>query len=533
MRSIRSLFRCAPAVPLLLLPLPLAGQHEHGPAGGAEVLGTVSFPVSCVTAVQPAFDRAAAMLHSFWFEEADAAFREVAEADPGCAMAWWGRAMTLWGNPMTRVAPPEARAAEARDALGRAREREATPRERAWIEAAAALYEGPADRSPLERMRAHEEAQRRVMEGWPDDAEAAVFYGRAVVAAAPPEDLTFARQLHAAEVMEPLFVEEPDHPGLAHYLIHAFDAPALAAEGLEAARRYAEIAPAAPHALHMPSHIFTRMGYWEESIEMNARSAQAEPDPDAAVHPLDYMVYAYLQLGRDREAAEVVGRAREIPDRFYGGILGYNFAAMQARFALERERWEDAAALRVPGEEAPAYVRAIPRFARALGHARAGRAVAAAEEVRALEALSGALLEAGDSYWATVVAAQAGAAAAWAARAAGRDDEARRLAAEASSLEATVEKHPVTPGPLLPARELEGDLLMELGDAAGALAAYEETLEKEPRRARALHGAARAAESAGRPDVARGHYAALLELLEGADADRRDLADARRFMARR
>jgi tetratricopeptide (TPR) repeat protein len=533
MRSFRSV-PTAVCLTLLLAPLPAAAQHEHGPGGQEGVLGEVSFPVSCAPGVQEEFNRAAAMLHSFWFEQADAAFQAVAQADPGCAMAWWGRAMTLWGNPMTRVAPSEPRAREALAAVERARSLAAgaTPREQAWIEAAAALYEGAPERDHLARMRAHEDALAEIVERWPDDLEAAIFYGRAVVANAPPADLTFSRQLHAAAVMEPLFLQRPDHPGLAHYLIHAFDAPALAAEGLEAARRYADIAPAAPHALHMPSHIFTRMGYWEESIELNDRSARAEPNPDAAVHPLDYMVYAYLQLGRDREAGGVVNRARDIPDEFYGGLLGYNFAAMQTRFALERDRWEEAAVLRVPEGAAP-FVQAIPRFGRALGQARLGRGGDAALEVRAMEELVASLEGAGDSYWATVVGAQALAAAAWVARAEGRDDDALRLAREASALEGTVEKHPVTPGPLLPARELEGDLLRDLGRPADALAAYEETLEKEPRRARALYGAARAAEEAGLEDRARVHYAALLELLEAADPDRPEPAAARRFLARR
>lgn len=509
-------------------------QHDHGPAGDPGTLGEVSFPVSCSPGVQADFNRATAMLHSFWFEQAEAAFQAVATADPGCAMARWGRAMTLWGNPMTRVAPSEARSAEAARAVEEARRLAvgATPRERGWIEAAAALYDGAPGRDHLVRMQEHERALLQVVEGWPDDVEAVVFYGRAVVANAPPDDLTFSRQLHAASVMEPLFLQMPEHPGLAHYLIHAFDAPALAAEGLEAARRYADIAPAAPHALHMPSHIFTRLGYWEESIEMNARSARAEPVPDAAVHPLDYMVYAYLQLGRDGEAGRVVAGAREIPDNYYGGILGYNFAAMQTRFALERDRWDEAATLRVPGD-APPFVQAIPRFGRALGLARTGRAGEAAAEVRSMEALVSTLAAGGDDYWATVVQAQALAAGSWAARAAGRDADALRLAREASVLEGTVEKHPVTPGPLLPARELEGDLLLELGRAAEAVEAYEDTLVKEPGRARALYGAARAAEAAGDELRARGHYERLQGLLQGADPGRADLAAARSFLARR
>jgi len=503
---------------------PSDGESRADLAG----VGMVAFPTSCSDAVQPVFERAVASLHSFWFEEADAGFLEVAEIDPTCAMAHWGRAMTLWGNPMTRTAPQEERLREAVEALAQARRlaSDATPRERMYIEAAGALYDEHERVPHIERMRAHEEAMRRLAEAYPDDPEAVIFHARIVVGNAPPDDLTFARQLHAARIMEPLFAEMPHHPGLAHYLIHAFDAPAIAQEGLGAAERYAEIAPDAPHALHMPTHIFTRLGHWESSIELNTRSALAEPDPDAAVHPMDYMVYAYLQLGRDREAGEVVGKADHIPNRFYGGLRGYNFAAMQARFALERDRWEEAAALPLP-EGALPYVEAVTRFARALGAARSGDAERAEVEAARLAELRDRLREERDAYWATVVEAQHLASRAWTALARGETERALVLAREGADLEDTVEKHPVTPGPLLPARELLGDLLLELERPDEALAAYEGVLETERRRARTLYGAARAAEAAGAKDAADRHYAALLGLLEGGDPDRPDLLAAR------
>jgi tetratricopeptide (TPR) repeat protein len=279
----------------------------------------------------------------------------------------------------------------------------------------------------------------------------------------------------------------------------------------------------------MPSHIFTRLGYWEESIATNARSAAAEPDPNAAVHPMDYMVYAYLQMGRDASAGEVVSRARVISDRYYAGLLGYNFAAMRARYALERNRWAEAAEVPVPTGALP-YVEAIAHFARALGAARDGRPEAAAPALQALGELSGRLKAQGDDYWATVVEAQRLAAAAWQERAAGRDDAALRLARQAADLEATVEKHPVTPGPLLPARELLGDLLVELGRPAEALQAYEAVLTREPNRARALFGAARSAEAAGDAEVARRRYRELAELMSSADPTRPEPAAARRVL---
>ena len=510
-----------------------AATEDHAHAAEGSEVGRVAFATSCSADAQPAFEEAVAMLHSFWFDEAIATFREAARVDPDCAMAHWGEAMTLWGNPMTRAAPPEDRVAEAHAAIAQARALSdaITTRERLYIDAAAALYEGYPQIGHIQRMRAHEEAMLALMEAHPEDPEAAIFYGRIVVGNAPPDDLSYARQLHAAQILEPLFQEQPDHPGLAHYLIHAFDAPATAEEGLDAALRYADIAPAAPHALHMPTHIFTRMGYWEESIELNARSAQAEPVPDAAVHPLDYMVYAYLQLGRDREAGQIVSRARDISDTYYGGLLGYNFAAMQARYALERDRWADAAGIPLP-VGAETYVEAVARFARATGAARSGQAEAARSEIDALGALARRTREAGDEYWATVIDAQRLAASAWVTLASGDETEAVDLASRAADLEGTVEKHPVTPGPLLPARELLGDLLMEVGRPAEALAAYEGTLEVERNRARALYGAARAAEAAGDHETAGRHFASLLELLVSADEERPDLQAARAWNAR-
>ncbi|MGH7712267.1 MAG: hypothetical protein ACREOG_13335, partial [Gemmatimonadaceae bacterium] len=343
---------------------------------------------------------------------------------------------------------------------------------------------------------------------------------------------TFERQLAAAAILEPIFVAQPEHPGLAHYIIHAFDAPAVAQQGLAAARRYADIAPAVPHALHMPSHIFTRLGYWHESIATNRKSANAEADSNAAVHPMDYMVYAYLQLGRDREAGKVVSRAVNQPNRYYQGVLGYNFAAMRARYALERNDWAAAAQVPVP-TQAPAYVIAVPRFARAVGAARSGKLDAARENIAALIAIRDTLKKAGDEYWMTIVEAQRLASAAWLARAERNDSAAVRLARDAADLEETVEKHPVTPGPLLPARELEADLLFELERYGGALWSYAKTLEREPRRARALFGAARAAERSGDVAQARRYYTQVNDLMKDADPTRAEPRQARAFLARR
>jgi tetratricopeptide (TPR) repeat protein len=503
--------------------------QDH-PAPSTQALGSVDFPSSCAAAVSEDVERAVAMLHSFWFAEAANTFRSIAQADPSCAMAYWGLAMTEMGNPMARVLPSPEALRTGLEAAQRARELAAAQshREQMYADAVLAFYQGEG-RDLLSRMTTHEESFAALHRAHPDDPEATIFYARAVIANAPPTDLTFARQIAGAELLEPLFEAHADHPGLAHYLIHAYDAPALAMRATEAAFAYAGIAPSAPHALHMPSHIFTRLGYWDESIETNARSAQAEPEPNAAVHPMDYMVYAYLQQGRDAAAKEVVDRAVVNSDRYYGGALGYNFTAMPARYAVERGAWADAAALRLPVGALP-HVEAITRFARAVGAARGGNAGSAQAEIDALAALESTLRGQNDSYWATVVGAQRLAAAAWAAHAGGDDAAAVRLGTEAADLEETVEKHPVTPGPILPARELLGDLLLELDRPAEALAAYEATLKREPNRARTLFGAARAAELTGDRQKARTHYTALLELMADADSDRAEPRAARDFL---
>jgi len=508
---------------------PIAAQHDHGKPG--EKLGAVSFSTSCAPGVQQQFNRAMAMLHSFWFDEANKAFTAVASADSTCAMAHWGVAMTAWGNPFVRqpIGAEQQRRGLAAAERAAALAGRASHREQMYIDGALALWRDADKADHLTRLARHEEAMKKLYETHPEDPEAAMFYARALIANAAPTDLAFTSQLRAASLLEPLFTKQPDHPGLAHYIIHTFDSPKLASQGLSAAKRYASIAPAAPHALHMPSHIFTRLGLWDESIQANRRSAAAEPDSNAAVHPNDYMVYAYLQEGRDREAWDVVARTKAASDRFYGAILGYNAAAMPARFALERSAWADAAALPIPDKSVP-FVEAVTRFARAIGAARSGNPSQAGAEVAALGALRDTLKARKDSYWSTIVEAQRLAASAWIARADGRNDEAVRLAREGAELEETVEKHPVTPGPLLPARELEGDLLLELGRAGDALRSYDMTLAREPRRARALFGAARAAEKSGNQAEANRRYTELLALMNRADPSRGEVKAAKAFL---
>jgi tetratricopeptide (TPR) repeat protein len=378
-------------------------------------------------------------------------------------------------------------------------------------------------------MQDYQARLQTIVERYPSDIEAKIFLGIFTVANASPTDLTFSEQQRAAETLIGLYREQPQHPGLAHYIIHAFDSPPLARFALEAARQYAGIAPAAPHALHMPSHVFTRLGYWDESIESNRRAADLEPTPGGKSHPLDYLVYAYLQQGRDEMALQAMGEiGGDISGEYIAGALGsYNAIAMPARYALERGDWEAAANLAVvptvPSAEA------VTHFARGVGAARLGDVEGVSESLAALDLLVATLRAQNDAYWSIAVDAQRVAVAAWLAHLEGRGAEALQLARDAADREETVEKHPVTPGPLIPARELLGDLLMAQGQSAEALGAYEVTLEREPNRARTLVGAARAARAAGNQEVARSYYRALIDVLDPASV-RTELDEAREFL---
>jgi tetratricopeptide (TPR) repeat protein len=522
-----------------IVPQLQAQVHDHT-GGDPERLGRVTFPTSCSAEVQPEFERGMALLHSFWWDAARDAFTGVTERDPQCAMAYWGLAMSERGNPFAGPTPPAALAA-GRAAIERAAElRPPTDREQTYIEALAVFFRGYEERDHATRARNYEDAMRRVADRFLDDPEASIFYAREVVANTPPTDKTFRRQRLASEILMPLFRRDTEHPGLAHYLIHTFDAPPIASEGVDAALAYSEIAPSVPHALHMPSHIFTRLGMWEESIEANAASAEAahafEREQGTQLvsmdraHAWDYLVYAHLQRGEDEQALALV-RESMAADMAQNLAAEYSAAAIPARYALEREDWAGAAALpaRPSGFPPAAGVR---HFARGIGAVRTGGADAAAIEMDALAELRDALREGNEREWADRVEAQRMAIGAWVAHLRGNTEEALTLAREAAELEEFVDKHPVTPGPILPARELQGDLLMELGRHEEALAAYERGLELEPNRTRTTFGAARAAEGAGNADRARELYGEYLELMSGATGDRAQVAEARAAVER-
>ncbi len=518
------------------VPALVAQQHGDAHIQPTGEIGQVHFPVSCSPAAQEEFNRAVALLHSFWFEPARAAFTTVTQLDPTCAMGYWGVAMTWRDNPFVAPTPRQALeagwlAVEQARAVGAP-----TQREREYIAAVAAFYQDADTLDHRTRALAYEQAMERVYRAYPADREAAVFYALALDTTALPTDKTYANQLQAAAILEAVFAEQPQHPGVAHYLIHSYDYPPIAGHGLPFANRYAGIAPAVPHALHMPSHIFTRVGRWQDSIASNRASADAATNLFDRLHAMDYLTYGYLQLVQDVAAKGVLDEIATLPNLAGATFVpAYALAAMPARYALERGRWSDAASL-TPSPSEVAWERmpqaaAITVFARALGAARSGDTAGARENAERLAALRDALVAANEAYWAEQVDIQREVALAWLARAEGRNDEALALMDATADREDGTDKHPVTPGPIVPARELLGELLLELGQPAQALEAFERSHRAEPNRFRGLYGAAQAAELLGDPEKARTYYTALLELAAQADTERTELQQARAFLA--
>ena len=531
----------------LLVPAARA-QEEHHHHGQTEALGTVHFPVSCRPDVQAAFTRAIALLHSFGYEEARNAFAGVAERDPACGMAQWGIAMTwyhpIWAPPTPQELAPGRAAAEKAAALGAK-----TDRERGYIAAIGTFYRDSDKVDHRSRAAAYTAALEDLSRRFANDHEATIFYAMMLVSTAPASDAGLAQQRKAGEILNGLLKTEPQHPGVAHYLIHAFDYPPLADQALAAARAYAKIAPSSPHALHMPSHIFTRLGLWQESIDSNIASADtarrqvARNHPGAAsfdaLHALDYLEYAYLQTddeAKAKAAAAEAASARKFDDDSFAA--GYALAAIPARWALERRDWAAAAALTPPQVELSwqrfPYARAITYFGRSLGASRAGQLENARDALGKLEEIHAGLVRtpiAGPYDWTGEVESMRLAAASWLAWGEGRKDEALRLARSAADLDDKVGKHAVTPGPVLPPRELLGDMLLELGKPADALPEYEASLRSAPNRFNSLYGAARAAELSGDKARARQLYSQLVANC-GARAIRREVQQARDFLAK-
>ena len=511
--------------------------HTHH--GEAEKLGTVRFPVSCNAVAQERFGRAVALIHSFWYDEAEKAFGEVAKLDPSCAMAYWGVAMSnfhpIWAPP----SPAELERGKA--AVAKAESLPIpTQRERDYIDATSAFYEDAPDYGT--RKLAFEAAMEQVHTKNPKDREAAIFYALALLGSAPPTDKTYAKQKKAGAILNEVLPGAEDHPGVAHYLIHSFDYPQLAEIGLPAAKVYAKIAASSPHALHMPSHIFTRLAMWDDSIASNIASRDTAlrhvqmTKPGYAsfdqLHALDYLEYAYLQEARDGDAKRVLDEVAaaqkfDLPNF----AAAYALAAVPARYTLERRDWSAAAALTVrpgdfPWDKFP-YAEALVHFARAVGGARGGNLAPARDGLARLAEIRKALADAKDTFWAGQVEIQRLAAEGWIARAEGRADDARRLLSAAADLEDTTDKHPVTPGSVIPARELLADLLLDLGEPKAALREYETSLTTVPGRFNSLAGGVRAAERAGDAEKAKALYARLQSLCAKADGSRPELVALR------
>ncbi|HUR91802.1 MAG TPA: hypothetical protein VMY38_03930 [Gemmatimonadaceae bacterium] len=524
----------------ILLPVTSAAQQP----APVERLGTVRFDNSCSSAAQPAFNRAVALLHSFEFRDAITGFNQTLASDPGCGIAHWGLALSIWGNPFVPARKAEALLERGLAAVQQGRAAGArTQRERDFIEAAARLYEDFRSIDQPARLTAYRVAMAALAARYPDDIEASIFSALSMAISADPADKTFSVQLEAGRRFENLFARFPEHPGLAHYIIHTYDVPAIANRAQQAAVRYAAIAPTAPHALHMPSHTFTRIGNWGESIASNLASSAAAKRVEGTseeLHAIDYLMYAYLQTGRDSAARAILAELPSIVARFDparptgaapASAAFFAIAAIPARYALERGAWTEGATLEV--KRTPyAWADAVTFFARAIGAARSGDAAAARAQASELASLRDRLVEQKEAYWVEQAEIQLLAAAAWIAFAEKRNGEALALMRDAARREDATEKSAVTPGPLAPARELLGEMLLEMGQPAAALVEFRQALLHEPNRYRTVAGAARAAASAGNRTAARRYYALLLELTRRGDRPgRRELSAARRAVA--
>jgi tetratricopeptide (TPR) repeat protein len=496
--------------------------------------GTVHFATSCNETAQRRFDRAMRYQHSFWYRESKQLFEEVLKADPDCGIAYWGIALSLLNNP--HAPPPTGNLPQGLAAVEKGKSVGAkTQRERDFIDSLAAFYTDY-DKNPHgARVQAYLKAIESVAQRYTDDDEAQIAYAITLNVAASPNDKTFANQLRGAAILEPIFKRQPRHPGVAHYLIHLYDYPPIAEKGLVAAKRYSEIAPAAPHAQHMPSHIFTRVGYWNESIASNTAAANAAKQGKEwhdQLHAMDYLVYAYLQTAQDQKARSVLDEMMPISGFTETFIVGpYALAASPARYAVERGDWKSAAELQVRPSPL-AHVQAITYFGRALGAARSGNPEAAKADIAKLGELRDKLREAKDAYWAEQVDIQSQVASAWVLYAEGKYDAALDAMKAAADAEDKTEKHPVTPGVLTPARELYGTMLIERGKTADALAAFEATIQKEPNRLNAIAGAAKAADLLGDKAKAKNYYQKLTTIAGNADSVRPDLTAARAFLAK-
>jgi tetratricopeptide (TPR) repeat protein len=506
------------------------GHHHEGPA--LDQLGTVHFPVSCTPDAQRTFEKGVALLHSFWYEEAEKTFVNVEKQDPKCAMAYWGEAISLWHQLWNR--PDAATITQASAELKKADKVKASERERDYVRALEAFYSNSNKADHEARARAYSAAMEKVYQRYPDDHEAAAFYALSLLASEPDNDTTFANRKRAGAILEKLFAEEPSHPGIAHYLIHTYDKPQLAELGLPAALRYAQIAPSAPHAVHMPSHIFARVGDWPDSIKSNLASIAATRQATEMkmggeshqFHAMDFLIYAYLQSGRESDASKVVEEVRTMPAMHMGGMdrdmQAFAMSKFPAMYALEMHRWSEAAALPIIAAAAPGD-RAYTYWAKAIGSVRSGDLAGAKKNLEAIEAIRKESLEHKKKYAAEDADRFYQEASAWLLHGEGKDDEATAALRKVADHEDAVGEEQTS----MPAREMLADMLMEMKRPELALAEYKGDLKFNPKRFNGLYGAAQAAEMAGQAPQAAEYYAALVKTCEGSRSERPELVKAK------
>jgi len=538
MKPIALLLGVALLIPSAALADDEAHHHEELTP---EQLGTVHFPISCVIQEQKPFERGVALLHSFWYEEAQKQFEQIAAVDSHCAMAHWGIAMSywhqLWNHPDAKTIKKgwaevkKAKAQHTRD-----------DRERGYIAAMDAFYRGPKGRSYQERAVAYSKAMEVQSQRHPEDLEASAFYALSLLASRPDNDTTFANEKKAVAVLEPLFAAEPNHPGVAHYLIHSCDSPQMAELGLPAARRYAQIAPASPHALHMPSHIFARLGLWQDDIDSNlasiaaTRKAAAEHKGGEShqFHAMDFLEYAYLQSGREADAQHLIDEVRAMPemkDNMYGSDFDprmYTLVVFPARYDLELHHWADAASL-APEAEAQAGDRAVTYWARAIGAARSGHPEEARKDIVEIASIHKLLVQQKKKYFAEAVEQDLKEATAWADHAEGKNDEAIKSLRAIAEREEAEGDEPLA----IPAREMLADMLLDINRPEQALTEYEADLKYNPNRFDGLYGAAHAAEMAGKSDKANAYYAELVKVCAGSGSERPELSHAKALLAQK
>jgi len=516
---------CAAALITASLASPAFAQQPE------EKLGTLSFPTSCDPKVQAEFERGVAMIHSYWFGVARKVFEGVLQQDPGCAIAYWGIALDLLGNSL--VGPPTRENADAASAaLAKARAIGAkTDRERGWIDAISAYYRDHDKIDVDTRLRAYNSAMAEMAQRYPDDFEVQVFYAVTLQASAPKTDMTYANQLKSVAILEKLYEQNPQHPGVSHFIIHAYDFPPLAERGIAAARRYASIAPAVPHARHMPSHIYSMVGMWEESIASNASAMEIQSD---YYHAADFAVYAHLQLAQDVKAKALIDKAIATPPRGdrpggYGNFVAK--ALMETRYLLDRGDWQGAAAMSMTPTGVP-IADSLYRFTRGLGMARAGNLAGAKAEIEEMKGLRAALQRADQSYWADRTEEQMLAISAWIAAKEGARDQALRFMRAAADGEDGSLKNVIMENRLYPMREMLAELLLDVGEPAAALKDYETALKHTPNRYRAFWGAARAADAMGDRTQAAAYFGKLVNLARNADVERQEVREAKAYLAR-